>query len=475
MAEPDPAPSNPRPAAVSASTRPTVAIVGRPNVGKSAIFNRLIGRRISIVHDEPGVTRDRISAICTRGRRSFELIDTGGIGSRLADGFSAQVRLEADIAIESASMILFVVDAQNGLTPVDQELASVLRKSGTPVILLVNKVDTDKHENLADDFARLGFENPLPVSAEHDRNFDELTDRISDHLIAAHGPETEEPGAEPVRIQIAIVGRPNVGKSSLLNAILEDERTIVSDVAGTTRDAIDIPYERGGRHYTLIDTAGIRRRTSRDSPVEVFSVMRSEKSIRRADLCLLVIDASRGVTAMDRTIGQQIVEAHKPCIIVVNKFDLYEPELKAGERLEKLRTQIERELFFLHYAPFVATSAMKGQHLNKIFGGIEKILDAARQPIGTGVLNRFLQDAVERNPPPIRKSRRLNLLYVTTRKEDRPRPVMAPRFLLFVNYAELVTRTFERYLENELRKEFDLTGMPIAFSVRSRQSKSDKD
>jgi len=266
-----------------------------------------------------------------------------------------------------------------------------------------------------------------------------------------------------------------VGKSSLLNAVLEDDRTIVSNVAGTTRDAIDIPYERGGRHYTLIDTAGIRRRTSRDSPIEVFSVMRSERSIRRADLCLLVIDASQGVTAMDRTIGQQIVEAHKPCIIVVNKFDLYQPEAKAAERLENLRTHIERELFFLHYAPFVAVSAMKGQHLNKIFGGIEKILDAAREPIGTGVLNRFIQDAVERNPPPIRKRRRLNLLYVTTKKEDRPRPIMAPRFILFVNYAELVTRTFERYLENELRKQFDLTGMPLSFTVRSRQSKGTKE
>jgi GTP-binding protein len=455
---------------VSSTLRPTVAIVGRPNVGKSAIFNRLIGRRISIVHDEPGVTRDRISAICTRGPRSFELIDTGGIGSRLSDGFAAQVRLEADIAIESASLILLVTDAQNGLTTVDEELASVLRKSGTPVLLLINKVDTAKHENLAHDFARLGFAETLPVSAEHDRNFDELVERIGKQLIAKHGPEAEEPGAEPVRIRIAIVGRPNVGKSSLVNAILEDDRTIVSDVAGTTRDAIDIPYERGGRHYTLIDTAGIRRRTSRDSPVEVFSVMRSEKSIRRADLCLLVIDASRGVTAMDRTIGQQIVEAHKPCIIVVNKFDLFEPNLKSAERLDRLRTHIERELFFLHYAPFVATSAMKGQHLNKIFGGIEKILDAARQPIGTGVLNRFLQDAIERNPPPIRKSRRLNLLYVTTKKEDHPRPVMAPRFILFVNYAELVTRTFERYLENELRREFDLTGMPVSFTVRSRQS-----
>jgi GTP-binding protein len=467
--------SNPRPSPDSGGSRPTVAIVGRPNVGKSAIFNRLIGRRISIVHDEPGVTRDRISAVCTRGPRSFELIDTGGIGSRLADGFSAQVRLEADIAIESASIILFVVDAQNGLTTVDQELASVLRKSGTPVILLVNKVDTDKHENLANDFARLGFPNPLPISAEHDRNFEDLVERIGEHLVATHGPDADEPGTAPARIQIAIVGRPNVGKSSLLNAVLEDERTIVSDVAGTTRDAIDIPYERGGRHYTLIDTAGIRRRTSRDSPVEVFSVMRSEKSIRRSDLCLLVIDASRGVTAMDRTIAQQIVEAHKPCIIVVNKYDLYEPELKASERIEKLKNTIERELFFLHYAPFVAVSAMKGTHLNKIFGGIERILDAARQPIGTGVLNRFLQDAIERNPPPIRKSRRLNLLYVTTKKEDRPRPVTAPRFILFVNYSELVTRTFERYLENELRKEFDLTGMPVSFSVRSRQSKGDKE
>ncbi len=459
------------------SQRPVVAIVGRPNVGKSALFNRLVGRRISIVHDQPGVTRDRITATCSRGPRSFDVIDTGGIGASLDDGFSAQIRLEADIAIEAAALILFVVDAHSGITPVDEELARVLRRSATPAILVVNKVDAPKHENLVTDFAGMGFGETLPVSAEHDNGFDDLVRTITRHLVTPGGPEAEEGEEEdeeegnpaPDRIQIAIVGRPNVGKSSLINAILEDHRTIVSDVAGTTRDAIDIPYERGGRHYTLIDTAGIRRRTKRDSPVEVFSVMRSERSIRRADLCLLVIDASAGVSAMDRTIAQLIMEAHKPCIIVVNKFDLFHPEGKSSARLEELREIIRRELFFLHYAPFVAVSAMQAQHLNKIFGGIEKILDAARHPVGTGVLNRFLQDAVVRNPPPARKNRRLNLLYATTKKEDRPRPVAAQRFLLFVNHAELLSRTYERYLENELRREFDLTGMPVAFTVRSRQ------
>jgi GTP-binding protein len=459
----------------SSSHRPTVAIVGRPNVGKSALFNRLVGRRISIVHDEPGVTRDRISAPCTRGPRTFELIDTGGIGATLDDGFSAQVRLEADIAMESADLILFVVDAQSGITPVDEELARVLRRSATPVILVVNKVDVDKHEDLAAEFSRLGFPRTLPVSAEHDRNCEELAHWAGEDLLERFGAEADDPaGLSAARhdpIRIAIVGRPNVGKSSLVNAILEDARTMVSDVAGTTRDAVDIPYERGGRSYVMIDTAGIRRRTKRDSPVEVFSVMRSERSIRRADLCLLVIDASRGVSAMDRTIAQQIVEEHKPCIVVVNKFDLFHPEAKAADRLEELRDLIRRELFFLHYAPFVAVSAMKGQHLNKIFGGIEQILEAARHPVGTGVLNRFLQEAILRNPPPATKGKRLKLLYATTKKEDRPRPVAAQRFLLFVNHAELLTRTYERYLENELRAEYDLTGMPVAFTVRSRQPK----
>lgn len=456
------------------SKRPTVAIVGRPNVGKSALFNRLVGRRISIVHDQPGVTRDRIVAPCRRGPVPFELVDTGGIGLPLEDGFGEQVRAEAEIAVASADLILWVVDAQEGLTGLDEELGAYLRKSGVPVLLVANKVDVDKHENLVTDFAGLGFGNPLPVSAEHGRQVDGLLERVGQRLAQEFAAEQTGGGEEDGdadRLCVAVVGQPNVGKSSLINAILEDERTIVSEVAGTTRDAVDVPYERDGRHYTLIDTAGMRRKTKRDSAVEVFSVMRSERSIRRSSLCLLVVDVARGITAMDRTIAGIIVEAQKPCIVVANKFDLFHPEGARKERLEEMRDIIRRELFFLNYAPAVAVSAKKGQHLPQIFSAVDKVVRAASEPIGTGVLNRFLRECVERNPAPVVKNRHLNLLYATLQRPDSPRMLEAPRFLLFVNHADLVSRTYERYLENALRERFDLNGMPVRFEIRSRQSK----
>lgn len=454
------------------SKKPVVAIVGRPNVGKSALFNRFAGRRISIVHDQPGVTRDRLSAECTRGRIPFEIVDTGGIGAALDDGFAAAVRTEADIAIHSADLILFIVDAHEGITAVDQELADVLRRAHIETILVVNKVDDVKHENLTSDFSGLGFEEPFPTSAEHGRNFEQLLAHITDRLLKKfempeNADSDETSGMRPACV--AIVGRPNVGKSSLINAVLEDERTIVSDIAGTTRDAVDVPYERGGRNYVLIDTAGIRQRNSRDSSVEVFSVMRSERSIRRADLVLLVIDAATGVMKMDRTIAQQIQKENKPCIVVLNKFDLFHPEGKTSDRLALLREQVESELFFLHYAPVAVVSAMKGEHLNRIFGAIEKVMTAGGQAISTGRLTRVLKDVVAKNPPPARGGKRLNVLYATTRRSDRPRPVEAPKFLLFVNYANLLPRTYERYLESSLRQEFDLTGMPVNFQTRSRR------
>ncbi|MFT5465431.1 MAG: GTP-binding protein [Verrucomicrobiales bacterium] len=451
--------------------KPTVAIVGRPNVGKSALFNRFAGRRISIVHDQPGVTRDRIAADCNLGPTPFEVVDTGGIGAALDDGFGDAVRAEADIAIQAADLILLLVDAHEGINPIDADLANVLRRAKVETILVVNKVDDPKHDNLVTDFAALGFDQPIPLSAEHGRNFEQLLAHISDNLIEKFGKSQveDEEEDEIAPACIAIVGRPNVGKSSLINAVLQDERTIVSSVSGTTRDAIDVPYERGGQHYTLIDTAGIRKRGSRDSPVEIFSVMRSERSIRRADLCLLVVDAGEGVTKMDRTIAQLIQKENKPCIIIANKFDLFEPESSQRERLEKLREHIERELFFLHYAPIAAVSAMKGENLNRIFGSIERVGKAANEPLGTGQLNRVLRDSIASNPPPAKGGKRLNLLYVTTRRSDRPRAIEAPRILLFVNHANLMTRTYERYLENKLRAEYDLTGLPIDFQTRARR------
>jgi GTP-binding protein len=450
---------------------PRIAIVGRPNVGKSAIFNRLAGRRISIVHDEPGVTRDRIATEIKRARIPYELCDTGGIGIVISDGFAEQVRTEADIAIAAADLILFVVDAREGLHPVDRDIARHLRSSGTPVVLLANKVDTPKTDPLTAEFAALGFPIQIDLSAAHGRNFGELEEIIHRQLVELGFSEdsTEESDA-PVPVKIAIVGRPNVGKSSLVNALLNDKRAIVSDVAGTTRDAVDVPYERDGKPYLLIDTAGIRKRTKRDTSVEVFSVMRSEKSIRRADVCLLVIDASSGVTTQDRRIAKMVIDENKPCLVILNKFDLYHPDAKYRDRIEQFQEELGDDLFFLPYAPKVAVSAKQRDHLGKIFEALERVLASASEPVPTGALNRLLQSAIERNPPPMRLGKRLKLLYATQQREDEPARVPVPQYLLFVNYAELLTRTYERFLENQIRGEFPMEGLPFVFEVRSRVS-----
>lgn len=455
---------------------PRIAIVGRPNVGKSAIFNRLAGRRISIVHDQPGVTRDRIATTVRRARIPYELCDTGGIGAVLDDGFAEQVRTEADIAIASADLILFVADAREGLHPIDQEIAAHLRASGTPVLLLVNKVDTPKTDALTLEFAALGFDKQIDLSAAHGRNFPLLEDELRDQLDAlGFGAASAEDKDEEEPVKIAIVGRPNVGKSSLINALLNDHRAIVSDVAGTTRDAVDVPYERDGKAYLLIDTAGIRKRTKRDTSVEVFSVMRSERSIRRADICLLVIDASSGVTSQDRRIAKMVIDENKPCIVVLNKFDLYHPDAKYRDRIEQFREELGDDLFFLPYAPKVAISAKQRDHLGKIFEALERVVKSAAQPVPTSALNRLLQQAIERNPPPVRQGKRLKLLYATQRRIDQPKPVPVPEYLLFVNHAELLTRTYERFLENRIREEYPMDGLPFVFEVKSRVSETKED
>ena len=456
---------------------PTVAIVGRPNVGKSALFNRLAGRRIAIVHDEPGVTRDRIPTDCEFNGRRFTLLDTGGIGAALEDQFAAQIRAEAELAIESAELILFVVDAQEGLTPVDQEIAALLRRAGSRVRLLVNKVDVEKHEMSATDFASLGFDRPLLVSAEHGRGFGRLQETIVNELNQAvpiagsDGSEDESAPAVTAPVKITLVGRPNVGKSSLINAILGDQRTIVSEVAGTTRDAIDLPYRRGERDYLMIDTAGIRRRSKVDTAVELFSVMRSRNSIHRADICLLVIDASAGITAQDRTVAAEIIGAHKPCIIVLNKFDLYEPRQPTKERVHHWREVIRRELFFLDYAPIVVTSAAFQQHIRKVFAAIDKVIESARRPLGTGEINRLLQRAIVTTPPPRdRKShRRFNLLYASRLKSDRPSPVPVPHIVLIANRPELMNESYLRYLERAIRDHTDYEGLPVRMTVRGKE------
>ncbi len=451
---------------------PRLAIVGRPNVGKSAIFNRLVGRRISIVHDEPGVTRDRITSLVKRAEIPYELVDTGGIGANLDDDFSERIRIEAEIAIEISDLILFAVDAREGVQPADLEIARLLRGMAKPVLLLANKVDTEKTDPFTTEFSELGFESQTDISAAHGRNFGELSDMIADQLASLGFADstTDEEEDEELPLKLSIVGRPNVGKSSLVNAILKDQRAIVSDVAGTTRDALDLAYERDGKPYLLIDTAGIRKRTRRDTSVEIFSVMRSEKAIRRSDVCLLVIDASSGVTSQDQRIASVVIESRKPCIVVLNKFDLYHPDAQYRDRIEHFREELGSDLFFLPYAPKVAVSAKHRDHLGKIFEAIDKIVMASREPVPTSSLNRLLQNAIARNPPPARFGKRLKLLYATQRREDDPGLIPVPEYFLFVNDARLMTQTYERFLEGQIRASYPMEGLPFLFTAKSRVS-----
>lgn len=456
----------------------TVALVGRPNVGKSALFNRLAGRRIAIVHDQPGVTRDRLSAPAGLTTRPCDVMDTGGIGMEIEDGFGERVAFEAQVAIETAALILFVVDAQDGLTPVDLALGQLLRKSATRVLLVLNKVDHDKHEGAWSDFAKLGLGDGIAVSAEHGRNIGALVDAIDAVLagmnIAEKNPDAEtDAAAAPKRegVRLAIVGKPNAGKSSLANAIVQDERTIVSPIAGTTRDAVDLPCEFLGQTFTLIDTAGLRPRSKRDTSVEVFSAMRSEKAIRRADLALLVIDLAAGITAQDRKIAQKIKEFEKPCLIVLNKFDLYHPDARKRARLDSAEEHVRRELFFLDYAPFVTVSAKEGQSIDAVLREVMKIQKQAQQRPSTGQLNRLLQKAIEANPPPIDNKLRKRLkLYYATVATDRSSPsIPVPTYILFVNDKHLLSTSYSQYLSHQLRESHPAPGIPIIFSPRTRE------
>lgn len=442
----------------------TVAIVGRPNVGKSALFNRLAGRRIAIVHDQPGVTRDRNTSTCKLGRVPFAIIDTGGIGIEVDADFSEQVRVEAEIAMTAAEVILFVVDAQQGLTPVDRELAELLRRAAKPVLLAVNKIDHPNHEDLEAEFYALGFDRVVPISAEHNRGIGELVE-VAEELLPE--PDAEAAAVEGRPTAIAIVGRPNVGKSSLINAILRDQRTLVSDISGTTRDAIDIPYTRKDQPFILIDTAGIRGKGKQNSSVEIFSAMRSEQSIRRAHLCVLVIDAAQGVTSDDKKVAGMIQEARKPCVIVLNKWDLLreaEPECEMEAVLENFRA----ELFFLTWAPLMLASAKTGEQLSRLFKSIEQVRSDARQRIGTGPLNRQIERATASHPPPTKSGRRLKILYLTQVEPARDSPLPNPTFALFVNEAALLTETYRRYLEAQLREVARFSGLPIDLILRGR-------
>ncbi|MFT3992323.1 MAG: ribosome biogenesis GTPase Der [Luteolibacter sp.] len=451
---------------------PTVAIVGRPNVGKSALFNRLAGRKIAIVHDQPGVTRDRISAPSKATATPCTLIDTGGIGATIDDGFGDQVTVEADIAMQTADLILFVVDAHDGLTAIDQALSQKLRKAKPPVLLVINKVDDPKHESSYSDFTRLGFSNTVFVSAEHGRNVGQLVDEI-DAVISPLAQEDEagHEEAEVVGIKLAIVGKPNAGKSSLVNAILKDERTIVSNIAGTTRDAVDLPYSFQGENFTLIDTAGLRPRGKRDNSVEVFSAMRTEKAIRRADLCVLVIDLVEGISSQDRKIAQLIKEEKKPCLIVLNKFDIFQPDAKREVRLAQAKEHVKRELFFLAYAPFVICSAKEGTAVDSVLKEALKIRKGAQDIPSTGKLNRILQTAMEENVPPLdsKLKKRLKLYYATAALNEKYSVIPVPTIVLFVNDKRLAPASYESYLTNQYRAAHPAPGIPIILSIRSRE------
>lgn len=452
-----------------------VAIVGRPNVGKSELFNRLAGRNIAIVHDQPGITRDRLEAPCSRGTRPFAVWDTGGIGGAGENELTAQVRSAANDAMSESDLILFVVDAQDGLTPIDQELARVLRRSTKPVLLVINKIDHPNHEDLDADFARLGFSSSVPISAAHGLGISDLLETI-DSLLPASEPISSEsfreqghqPSAINAPLSLAIVGRPNAGKSSLINSILRDARTIVSERPGTTRDAVDVPYERGGEKFLFIDTAGMRQRGRHSSSVEVFSVMRAERSIRRADLCILVIDLTSGVTTQDRKIAGLIQKSEKPCLLVLNKWDLVKPRRGARTAMKQVVMETREGLFFTDYAPVLVASALTGENVGQLFDSIATVRKAAAAHIGTGVLNRILRTAFAENPPPTIGTRRLKLFYAAQAPAGEDKAIAPPKFILFVNQPKLLSENYTRYLEGRIRAREPYPGLPVLINCRPR-------
>src|SRR5437660_1092724 len=447
---------------------PSVAIIGRPNVGKSALFNRLIGRKIAIVHDQPGITRDRISAICNRGERPFTLWDTGGIFGAGEKELTAQVRQTAEDALQESDLLLFVVDGKDGLSPIDQDLARTLRKSRKPIVVVVNKIDNDKHESLAAEFDSLGFGKIVSISAEHNRGISDLLD-IIDQLLPSPTESVAQSSALDVQpIRVAIIGRPNVGKSSLINSIVQSERAIVSELPGTTRDSVDISYERDSRQFLFIDTAGIRRRGQVSSSVEVFSVMRAERSIRRADLCILIVDLISGVTAQDKRVAGLIQEARKAGLVVLNKWDLVKPKRGERETIRELAAEARERIFFLDYTPVLIASARTGENVDRLFEMIEKIERASARRIGTGVLNRLMRAAFAANPPPMVKGKRLKLFYAAQAAGAKDQRLHGPDFVLFVNDPRLLSQSYARYLEARIRDAQPYDGLPIILTLRPR-------
>lgn len=434
--------------------KPLVAIVGRPNVGKSTLFNRLIGKRISIVEDTPGVTRDRIYGDAEWLEYKFTLIDTGGIEPASEDKIAIQMRRQAELAIETADVILFIVDGRDGMTSADREVGAMLQRCGKPVVLAVNKLDAPKYHEAIYEFYELGLGEPYIVSAGQGIGLGDLLDAVCASFPKADASEEDD------RIEIAIVGKPNVGKSSLTNALLGEERVIVSDVPGTTRDAIDTPFEQNGRKYLLIDTAGIRRkRAIEDESIERYSVIRSLAAIRRADVVLFVCDASQGLSEQDVKIAGFVHEEGKPSVMIVNKWDLIE---KDTHTMDKFKKDMSVDLAFMNYVPFLFISAKTGQRVHKILELCNEVYAQSTRRISTGTLNDVVNEAVSMSEPPTQNGRRLKLYYATQVA------IQPPTFVLFVNDSTLVHFSYERYLENYFRKTFGFSGTPIRILFRNR-------
>jgi GTP-binding protein len=470
-----------------------IAIVGRPNVGKSALFNRVVGRRIAIVHDQPGVTRDRISAQAEWSGHPFTLVDTGGIGllrrEKAPDIITRAALDQVEVAIESADVIIFVVNVQEGVMPLDREAAARLRRSGKPILVAVNKVDTSRAETGTAEFSELGFEKIFPVSAIHGEGIEPLVEAAI-ALLPSERPEAPTPGSQPdathLPLKLAIVGRPNVGKSSIVNSLTRSERVVVSPIPGTTRDSVDVPFEietEGVRQaYVLIDTAGMRKTRRVDDSIEFFSVKRAEDSIARCDIAVLVLDAESGITEQDKKVADKIVSDRKACIVVVNKWDLVDKAVRAAREEEiarrnrketqrgpKLMTTlsefgqwVQEHLFFLDYAPVIFTSALSGFNLDRFLEAVRYVSAQLQQKIPTAILNRTLQDSIERRQPVSSHGHRLKFFYATQVKEA------PPTFLLFVNREELFSDQYRKYLADQMRTAFGYEGCPIILVPKAR-------
>ena len=438
--------------------KPLIAIVGRPNVGKSMLFNKLVGQRLSIVEDTPGVTRDRLYAEAEWLNRKFDLVDTGGTEPGTDSEILAFMRQQAEIAIQNATVIIFLCDIKTGLTASDQEVANMLLRSGKPVVLAVNKMDQVGPTNPdIYEFYNLGLGDPIAVSAVHGHGTGDLLDECFKYF----PPEDEEEEEDDV-IKVAIIGKPNVGKSSLVNRILGEKRVIVSDMAGTTRDAVDSYFENQKGKYLLIDTAGMRKKSKVDDPIEKFSVLRATMAIERADVCLILIDANEGVTEQDTKVAGLAHEAGKACIIVVNKWDSIE---KDDKTMDRMRQDVRRDLSYMTYAPIVFISALTGQRVDRLFDLINYVNDQASLRITTGMLNSVLADATARVQPPTDKGRRLKIYYMTQIG------IKPPHFVCFCNDAKLFHFSYQRYLENQIRSTFGLEGTPVRLTIRQKSDK----